>query len=1193
MKKINSLTKRKKIAKYFVCAFIAISMMMGMLVAFSACGGMQHLITPTDLEFDGPANVLSWSEVPYSTGGYQIRIIGGGEITTIDLDEYESYVYMCRICGWIYDGPLRDPATGESLVPHTCEHCVENCDSDLDNYLDCQICNPEESHFVRTQRRGTPNWVELPLLGSGTFHLSVRAITIDHRFFRDSEWSSPLEIYLARTSGMTYRRINNGTEYELTSIGTAGNNITVASYHNGLPVTSIGDSAFRSINRLNRIVLGSNIRRIGSHAFANAMLLEEVLLPHGLEFIGNNAFQANVSLSSIDIPNTVTHIGQHAFNGSGLVEVRLPPNLTSISSQLFSNALMLERVSGGARVETIGTLAFSGTVNLNHIELSSSLRNIERLAFQNSGITKIEIPHGINRIGRDAFTNARELNSISIPNSVTSIGIGAFRNTAIWNNSDTEYGLIYVDGWVVGGHDNTIEFATVSAGTRGIAETAFRTFTSLSDISLPDSLMHINSGAFGSTATADAASNTALWTSQAANLANHFIYADDWLIASTNSARLDITLRRGIVGIADGALRGHSHLTNIVYEGQGAGFNDPAIIPEGVRSIGDFAFSGAFIDSNRNEIFIGVTNSLRNYQRFMTINLPSTLRHIGESAFDSTSVRRAEVHELTEQTRIVYAGLIDFSIPENLESVGRFAFARMRSMTEITIPDTLTEIPEGIFFANRDLETVYIHDGITSIGAEAFSTTTGLKNFGVPENGIVEGVVIPNTVTHIGRRAFLGSGIEGVVLPNNITVIEDEVFRYSNIRYVDIFEGVTSIGYAAFMATDINTITLPSTLRIIGDRVFFHAIHLHTIHVPEGVTRIGDRVFQGSFRLHNVTLPSTLRTIGDFAFAQTQNMSSIVIPEGVTHIGRYSFFGNHQLQHISLPSTLLGIGEYAFANSNRLPSVTLGPNVQGIGPHAFWGTSNLTIYSSRSWRGDYWSVHWNSSLRPVVWDSIISENGNYVTGVRITYRMLSDGTLMRRIANLDVNREDQGRNEPVRARDPETGEYIRDPETGDYVFVMEYNPETGEYEVVLEWVSDINYGLSAPIRQGSIFLGWWAIEGISFDNLIEANGKPGIEVDGVILEARWSDFRHNEFVFDANGGTFAWGLDDPIMTINAYQIFWSPTFNIMAPAGSTGWTFLGWYDNPNFEGERIVFDADNPIYCNDGTRTRFYARWAN
>ena len=86
---------------------------------------------------------------------------------------------------------------------------------------------------------------------------------------------------------------------------------------------------------------------------------------------------------------------------------------------------------------------------------------------------------------------------------------------------------------------------------------------------------------------------------------------------------------------------------------------------------------------------------------------------------------------------------------------------------------------------------VVIPDTVTVIGEKAFYCCSGLTS-----------VTIPNSVTSIGGGAFSGcSGLTSVTIPNSVTSIGDWAFSYcSSLTSVTIPNSVTSIGNYAFAA---------------------------------------------------------------------------------------------------------------------------------------------------------------------------------------------------------------------------------------------------------------------------------------------------------------------------------------------------------------------------------------------------------
>ena len=100
-------------------------------------------------------------------------------------------------------------------------------------------------------------------------------------------------------------------------------------------VTSIGEYAFSSTDRLKKITLPNSIISIGRSAFDSCTNLQEINLPDSLTSIGYFAFSSCKSLQEINIPDSVTLINSLAFAYSGLKSVSIPNSVTSINTRTF------------------------------------------------------------------------------------------------------------------------------------------------------------------------------------------------------------------------------------------------------------------------------------------------------------------------------------------------------------------------------------------------------------------------------------------------------------------------------------------------------------------------------------------------------------------------------------------------------------------------------------------------------------------------------------------------------------------------------------------------------------------------------------------------------------------------------------------------------------------------------------------
>ena len=199
----------------------------------------------------------------------------------------------------------------------------------------------------------------------------------------------------------------------------------------------------------------------------------------------------------------------------------------------------------------------------------------------------------------------------------------------------------------------------------------------------------------------------------------------------------------------------------------------------------------------------------------------------------------------------------------------------------------------------------------------------------------VTSVLIPDTVTEIGRQAFRNcANLAAVNEGNNIASIAPNAFYGtawdSNLTGGEVYLGKTLYKYAGGMYTDTE------------------------ITVKEGTLGIAGNAFNGMEKLVKITLP-----------------------EGVQNIGEYAFGGNPKgtgLTEISLPASLSEIGANAFRNSENLAKITIGKNVVYIGDNAFAGCSvtELDFAAQNAQFGAQGPFRGNTAAAEVTFDSGIT-----------------------------------------------------------------------------------------------------------------------------------------------------------------------------------------------------------------------------
>lgn len=252
-----------------------------------------------------------------------------------------------------------------------------------------------------------------------------------------------------------------------------------------------------------------------------------------------------------------------------------------------------------------------------------------------------------------------------------------------------------------------------------------------------------------------------------------------------------------------------------------------------------------------------------------------------------------------------------FVIPDSVTEIGDGAFYNNTIFSSLTIPDTVESIGQYAFDGMSSLREIHLPSGITIIPTYAFGYAFSSSAETLPP---VQPVVIPASVTEIGRRAFSDCyELKEIIFEGSgITAIPEGAFAscYSLTGFT-MPEGVTSIGTAAFSSCrSLSAITIPSGVTEIANNAFQGCRTLTGISLPDGITTISAQTFDGCSAMTTVKLPSGLTSIQNAGFSNCVALTSITIPAGVTQLGTNAFAGCSALTEMVFEGTTPPNGNY-------------------------------------------------------------------------------------------------------------------------------------------------------------------------------------------------------------------------------------------------------------------------------------------
>jgi hypothetical protein len=478
----------------------------------------------------------------------------------------------------------------------------------------------------------------------------------------------------------------------------------------------LSDRVFWNCSKINEVefeYIISDEEKIGCKtikdgAFLSNTSLTKVTLPETLEVIEGRAFDWGKSIEELYIPDSVTTIGGAAFRSQNEMKVtHWSTNLTTIKDEAFEDCYKITTLPNTTSLVTIGASAFLSCTSLGKTDSNGKTNIIDYL--EDSIITNV----GSNCFSSDTYLEGKFEGSISNKNKDTiTLGGSLFLGTSVVRESTIPTGEITVI--VDYAYDSVNKFNDSSK-------------KEVTEITIPNTVTSIGNYAF-----------------------------------SGCSTITKITIPKSVTSIGIGAFMNCTNLTEIVFE-EGINLttipdymcqNDTSlskfIIPSTITSIGEYAFLSC--------------------SNLITVNIPSSVTMIGDSAYRSAGITNLTLNEGLKSignSSFSYINCSEVVIPDSVTYLGFCSFQVCRKLTKITLGEGIDQISSNSINNCPNLTTVIVKGNIKYIEEGAFSSDSSLTLSGIIGLDWYK-------VTSIGKGAFRDCiSLKGTVKVNSKCVIDE------------------------------------------------------------------------------------------------------------------------------------------------------------------------------------------------------------------------------------------------------------------------------------------------------------------------------------------------------------------------------------------------------------------------------------
>ena len=725
---------------------------------------------------------------------------------------------------------------------------------------------------------------------------------------------------------------------------------------------SIGDGAFSRCVSLTDFTYGDGVTvdKFGGGVFLNATGLVKFTLPEGKTSLGVSCFgmdetdttlirrygtkdpeklKSKLTALAFGLTTILESVGGSAFDGTKLSTFEVNGNnyygvadggkiLTSEDGKTYYLAAIgadFETLTIGSGVKEIASGAFSGT-NVKKLTIENPELVIGDYAFENCEVLEtITLPaEGRIVVGNYAFadtavtikqdpTTGNRSNVFSTLEVVNSESIASLGDYAFGISGIKSLTLKLENGATIGEgafYGSTIESLTIYVGNGVEKETldgkgsaiiagsigvgALRQCSKLAELNVSriagtNGILDLGSMAF--------AQSTSLASVTFDNVVEKIPSQSFYGCSSLNTVKL-----YGVKEIGNYAFTACSSLVSVELTKEG----ETGVL----EIIGDGAFSG-------NQVYASGSNA----PQFTEIELPDSLRYIGEGAFLGAGLKKITIPEnvkfdSNEDSK-------DDDPIEMLHANGNYVFFACASLDEVVLPKSMKKVGKYMFGRCDSLRKVNL-ENVEYIGEYAFAQTA----ISAREVESVLRTINLSSAKEIGEAAFVNCyAIESAIEADNLTKVGAYAFDGTNLSgfYAYALEEIGSYAFAGIENVNFDTFVVTENLKKVGNAAFFGCKNLERFTDRSGndgfneTVTVGDKVIidkgslytkmdNGKWQLSCV--PAKLSKV--LSDGKTQKVAELEVMDDTYRIDAFAAAGNKNFENIILPESLAYIGNFAF-----------------------------------------------------------------------------------------------------------------------------------------------------------------------------------------------------------------------------------------------------------------------------------------